>query len=202
MEAFRAQAHVKLIAAGDCVGAHDDAIRCARGAGPWRVGAVEKSVAASLDLADAFLRAGAYAQALPHALAAEHIAAVARVAGARAAAAAAAECLLGLDAGAGGAFAAAAAEALDAHAVGLLGEGLAVRARARLAAGKAARAMRERRAVTDEARGVRVPPPPRRMPRRTRRWRRWRRRRRRRRRREASRWRRRRTTCARCGSTS
>ena len=156
VEAFRAQAHVKLIAAGDCVGAHDDAIRCAAAARALgESGAVGKSVAASLDLADAFLRAGAYAQALPHALAAEHIAAVARVDGARAAAAAAAaECLLGLDAGAGGAFAAAAAEALDAHAVGLLGKGgLAVRARARLAAGKAALAMRERRAVTDEARG-------------------------------------------------
>ena len=156
VEAFRAQAHVKLIAAGDCVGAHDDAIRCAAAARALgESGAVGKSIAASLDLADAFLRAGAYAQALPHALAAEHMAAVARVDGARAAAAAAAaECLLGLDAGAGGAFAAAAAEALDAHAVGLLGKGgLAVRARARLAAGKAALAMRERRAVTDEARG-------------------------------------------------
>ena len=156
VEAFRARAHVKLVAAGDCVGAHDDAVRCAAAARALgESGAVGKSVAASLDLADAFLRAGAHAQALPHALAAEHIAAVARVDGARAAAAAAAaECLLGLDAGAGGAFAAAAAEALDAHAVGLLGKGgLAVRARARLAAGKAALAMRERFSNPDEARG-------------------------------------------------
>jgi len=156
VEAFRAQAHVKLVAAGDCVGAHDDAVRCAAAARALgESGAVGKSVAASLDLADAFLRARAHAQALPHALAAEHIAAVARLDGARAAAAAAAaECLLGLDAGACGAFAAAAAEALDAHAVGLLGKGgLAVRARARLAAGKAALAMRERGGVTDEARG-------------------------------------------------
>jgi hypothetical protein len=129
VEAFRAGAIVKLVAR-DLVGAHDDAVSCLAASRRLETGATHKSVAASLDLADIFLKAGAFAQALPHALAAEHVAAVSELDGARAAAAAAAECLLGLDAGAGGAFAAAAAEALDAHAVGLLGKGgLAVRAR-------------------------------------------------------------------------
>ena len=154
VETRRAAAKAKLCAR-DLVGAHDDAVRCAAAARTLETGATHKSVAASLDLAEVFLRAGAHAQALPHALAAEHIAAVAKLDGARAAAtAAAAECLLGLDAGGGGAFARAAAEALDAHAVGLLGKGgLAVRARARLAAGKAALAMRERRRFAARARG-------------------------------------------------
>ena len=146
VETKRASAHVSLCAR-DFVAAHDDAVRCAAAARSLETGATHKSVAASLDLAEVFLAAGAHAHALPHALAAEHVAAAAKLDGARAAAtAAAAECLLGLDAGAGGAFALAAAEALDAHAAGLLGKGgLAIRARARLAAAKAALAMRERR---------------------------------------------------------
>ena len=155
VEAFRAGAIVKLVAR-DLVGAHDDAVSCLAASRRLETGATHKSVAASLDLADIFLKAGAFAQALPHALAAEHVAAVSELDGARAAAAAAAaECLLGLDAGAGGAFAAAAAEALDAHAVGLLGKGgLAVRARARLAAGKAALATRERVSFASFVRGA------------------------------------------------
>ena len=155
VEAFRAGALVKLVA-NDLVGAHDDAVSCLAASRRLETGATHKSVAASLDLADIFLKAGAFAQALPHALAAEHVAAVSELDGARAAAAAAAaECLLGLDAGAGGAFAAAAAEALDAHAVGLLGKGgLAVRARARLAAGKAALATRERVSFASFVRGA------------------------------------------------
>jgi anaphase-promoting complex subunit 5 len=157
VEAFRAQAHVKLVAAGDCVGAHDDAVRCAAAARALgrvrRRGKERRGVAGpgGRVSARARARAGAAARARRRA----HRRRRARLDGARAAAAAAAaECLLGLDAGACGAFAAAAAEALDAHAVGLLGKGgLAVRARARLAAGKAALAMRERARVTDEARG-------------------------------------------------
>ena len=101
-----------------------------------------------LDLADTFLAAKAYAQALPHALAAEQCAVVLRLDGIRAAAIVAiSECLLGLDGNSstGGSFAQAARNALDTHACGVLGKGgLFVRTRARLASGKAALAVRER----------------------------------------------------------
>jgi anaphase-promoting complex subunit 5 len=146
IETLRATGAVKILAS-DYVGARAVASTCAGASKHLETGGGALMVKASIDLAETYLRADAFAQALPHAFAAEHASAVLRLDGDRAAAVAVvAECLLGLDGGRGGAFAAAAKEALDAHAPGVLGKGGAsVRARARLAAGTASQALQERR---------------------------------------------------------
>ena len=120
-------------------------------------GTTHAALCATLTLAETFLAAGAPASALPHALALEHSAAALRLDGVRAAAVVVCvECwlaLAGSGAGAGSGsgattssgrsvprgYAAMAKAALDAHMPALLGRGgAALRARARLAAAKAA----------------------------------------------------------------
>ena len=151
-EACRAEAEAFLVG-GRLVDARD--VAATQFVASQRSGTTHAVLRATLTLAETFLAAGAPASALPHALALEHSAAALRLDGVRAAAVVlCVECWLAL---AGSSvetassattssgrsvprgYAAMAKAALDAHMPALLGRGgAALRARARLAAAKAA----------------------------------------------------------------
>ena len=151
-EACRAEAEAFLVG-GRLVDARD--VAATQFVASQRSGTTHAALRATLTLAETFLAAGAPASALPHALALEHSAAALRLDGVRAAAVVlCVECWLAL---AGSSvetassattssgrsvprgYAAMAKAALDAHMPALLGRGgAALRARARLAAAKAA----------------------------------------------------------------
>ena len=151
-EACRAEAEAFLVG-GRLVDARD--VAAAQFVASQRSGTTHAALRATLTLAETVLAAGAPASALPHALALEHSAAALRLDGVRAAAVViCVECWLAL-AGSSVAtassattssgrsvprgYAAMAKAALDAHMPALLGRGgAALRARARLAAAKAA----------------------------------------------------------------